>query len=212
MDRHRICWTEAEEVTERPAVGASPRDRSVRIQAFDGADEKHPEEDTRAARQVSQKSRRRRSTEFLGQRVEAVLGQPAIERRGERMAGRFRQVRGHDEDLQLPFPTRLPECHAPPWVCLRSGRSRRLSSSLRRRRRGPRPASPNPRQAVHCITAVSCRRAVAGRPSAQAPQRTVREVCRLAVARALLNSETRASPETLPERWQKAPWQRAQTS
>ena len=42
---------------------------------------------------------------------------------GERMAGRFRQVRGHDEGLQLPLPPSLPECHAPSWACLRSSRS-----------------------------------------------------------------------------------------
>jgi hypothetical protein len=52
------------------------------------------------------------------------LRQQAVECRGERMAGRLRQVRGHDEGPQLPFPTRLPECHAPSWAGLGSSRSR----------------------------------------------------------------------------------------
>ena len=38
---------------------------------------------------------------------------------GERMAGRFRQVRGHEEGIQLPLPTSLLECHAPSKAGLR---------------------------------------------------------------------------------------------
>lgn len=58
-------------------------------------------------------------------------------------------------------------------------------------------------------------RGARGRGARQALQivpRTVREVWRLAAARALLSSDTRASPETWPETWQKAPWQRDQIS
>lgn len=50
------------------------------------------------------------------------------------------------------------------------------------------------------------------RQALQIVPRTVREVWRLAAARALLSSDTRASPETWPETWQKAPWQRDQIS
>jgi hypothetical protein len=45
--------------------------------------------------------------------VDAMLRQQAVECRGEPMAGRFRQIRGHDEGIPLPLPASLPECHAP---------------------------------------------------------------------------------------------------
>ena len=59
----------------------------------------------RAARQATQRFGLAGGKEFHGQRVESVLRQQAVERRAERMAGRFRQVRGHDEGLQLPLLT-----------------------------------------------------------------------------------------------------------
>ena len=45
--------------------------------------------------------------------VGAMLGRQAVECHGKQMAGRFQQIRGHDEGLRLPLPASLPECHAP---------------------------------------------------------------------------------------------------
>ena len=44
---------------------------------------------------------------IYGQRVESVLRQKAVQCRVERMPGLFRQVRGHDEGLQLPLLTEI---------------------------------------------------------------------------------------------------------
>ena len=75
----------------------------------------------RTARQVTQRFGVVGGTEFFDKRFESVLRQKAVQCRVERMAGRFRQVRGRDEG---PLPASFPGCHAPSWVCLRSSRSR----------------------------------------------------------------------------------------
>jgi hypothetical protein len=90
--RHRIAGTKAEEVTERPTVGAAPGDRSVRLQAFEVADEEHPEQDAGRHARSPRRFGVVGGTEFLEQRVEAAPLQQAVECRVERMAWRFRQV------------------------------------------------------------------------------------------------------------------------
>jgi hypothetical protein len=115
--RHGIRRGKPEELAERPAVGAPPRDRPVRLQALEVADEQHPEEDARRHARPPHRLGVVRSTQLLDQCVEAVLGQQPIQRGIERMAGGLRQVGGRDEGLHLPLPASLPECHVPSWVC-----------------------------------------------------------------------------------------------
>jgi len=51
--------------------------------------------------------------------VEAMLGQQAVECRGEPMAGRVRQIRGHDMASNRRSLRRFPSAMPPSRVCLR---------------------------------------------------------------------------------------------
>ena len=107
-----ICRPQSEKLSQRPAVGASPRDAAMGGQALEVPHEGHPKEDTRRNRGTPHNSRVKRGAQSLDKGIEVVFGQEPIQRRVERVTGRPRQVRGRHEDLQLPLPFSLPKSHA----------------------------------------------------------------------------------------------------
>ena len=89
--RHTCVRLQAQELTQRQAVGAPPLQRPLTVEAFEVADQVHPEVTPRWDSRTSDPWRVIGLTQVLGERIETGIDQPA-----------GRKTRGRASEASLP--------------------------------------------------------------------------------------------------------------
>ncbi len=104
MVRHTCARLQAQELTQRQAVGAPPLQRPLTVEAFEVADQVHPEVTPRWDSRTSDPWRVIGLTQVLGERIETGIDQHLLQLVVKHVAGRARHLCPTDHQVHLSIP------------------------------------------------------------------------------------------------------------